>query len=134
VLHLEIPLLKNNSLHDRIPLLKHRLKENRKTGKKNKNSNFCFHFLPNNLWMHLMDKERNKSELASGFPTPQEGSTCNPVHPQSEGPHSQVAVMNFTHCLDFMESLPHVPPKLKVHFLFIPHESLNILQPSKREI
>lgn len=70
---------------------------------------------------------------AQSRPTPQEVSTCNPVHPQTEGTHSQVALMKFTHCLDFMKGTPHVPVKLGVHFLFFALESMNVLQYRERE-
>ena len=67
------------------------------------------------------------------FPTPQDSGARNPAHPQGECPHPETAVMSFAHCLNVLESAPHIPLKLHVNLLFIPHESLDVLPKSREE-
>lgn len=66
--------------------------------------------------------------IRSGFPPPQEGGTSNMVHPKSEGSHAKTAIVGLAHALDVEESQGHVPLKLTVYLVFIPHEPLNVLQ------
>lgn len=52
----------------------------------------------------------------------------NTVQPQGGSPHSEIAVISPTHLLDVPESTSHVPLKLQVYLILVPHESLDVLE------
>ena len=68
------------------------------------------------------------SGSGSGFPPSEDSRPCNAVNSEREGSHPEVAVMGFAHLLHTFEAFGHVSPELIVHLLFIPQESLNVLQ------
>lgn len=71
-------------------------------------------------------KHRNEADLC--FPSPQQSGTCDSVDTKGKGTHPKIAIVRLAHVLDVMKSSSHVPPKLPVHLIFFPHETLNILQ------
>lgn len=66
--------------------------------------------------------------MVSGFPTPKYCSPCNTVNSKGEGSHAKITVVSLAHLLHIFETFGHVRLQLIVHFLLIPHESLDVLQ------
>ena len=63
-----------------------------------------------------------------GFPTPKNSSSCNPVNSKGKGSHTKITIVGLAHLLHISETSCHVSFQLIVHFLLVPHESLDVLQ------
>lgn len=62
-----------------------------------------------------------------GPPPPEDCGPTNSVNPESEGSHSEIAVVGPAHFLHGLEPIGHVSPQLIVHLILVPQETLYVL-------
>lgn len=70
----------------------------------------------------------NPADSILCFPTSHNSRSRNTVNPESEGSHTEVAIVHLAHLFNVFECFGHVCLQLIVHLFLIPQEALNVLQ------